>query len=319
MKKMYDEEKTIRAVENISPSVVSITSTQNIRYDSFNTFEMHGMGSGIIMTPEGYILTNNHVVQGTEKVDVFLNDGKKYEGFVIGADPWTDIGVIKINGGTFYSGEFGNSDTLKPGQIAIAIGNPLGLTGGPTVTVGVISSIKRNIQTHQGVMENMIQTDTAINPGNSGGPLIDSSGKIIGINNAIIPYAQGIGFAIPINTAKDIANEIITYGRVTRPWLGIIGVDMNQAFASYYHLSLSNGALILKINDDSPAENAGLVPGDIVVEIDNKPIKGIEEVRTMIKMRKAGEKIKVKILRANKQLSGEIKLGEMPNYSLMNN
>ena len=309
---MFDEEKTIRAVENISTSVVSISTSRALKDGFFNSFEMRGVGSGIIMTPDGHIITNNHVIEGAKKVDVYLNDGKKFEGHVIGTDPSTDIAVIKIDGHNFYSAEFGNSDNLKPGQMVIAIGNPLGLPGGPTVTVGVLSAIQRNIQTPQGIIENMLQTDAAINPGNSGGPLVDSNGKIIGINNAIIPFAQGIGFAIPINIAKDTANELITYGKVIRPWLGIIGMDMNATVASYYNLAFNEGALILKINDNSPAEQAGLEPGDIIVEIEKIPVRTMDDVRKNIINRKAGDRIAIKIVRSNKYLTGKITLGEIP-------
>jgi len=308
---MFDEEKTIKAVEKVSPSVVSVSTKRLMRYDLFNTFELKGAGSGIIINPEGYVLTNNHVIEDAGTVDVYLNDGKKYEGTVVGTDPDTDIAIIKIDGHNFYSGEFGNSDDIKPGQMVIAIGNSLGLSGGPTVTVGVISAVRRNIPSKQGILENMIQTDAAINPGNSGGPLIDSDGRIIAINNAIIPYAQGIGFAIPINIAKDVANELIFYGRVTRPWLGILGMDMNPTLASYYNLASDEGALIVRINEDSPAYHAGLQPGDIIVKIGQNPIKGMEDLRHIIWQRKAGEKVKIQILRKHQQLIGTLQLTEM--------
>lgn len=308
---MFDEEKTIKAVEKVSPSVVSVSTKRLMRYDMFNTFELKGAGSGVIINPDGFVLTNNHVIEGVRTVDVYLNDGKKYEGSVIGTDPGTDIAIIKINGQNFYSGEFGNSDEIKPGQMVIAIGNSLGLSGGPTVTVGVISAIRRNIPSKQGVLENMIQTDAAINPGNSGGPLIDSNGRIIGINNAIIPYAQGIGFAIPINIAKDVANDLIAYGRITRPWLGILGIDINPKLASYYNLASEEGALIVQINEESPAYHAGLQPGDIIIKISDKSIKGMEDLRRFIWKQKTGEKIKIQILRKNQQLTGTIQLTEM--------
>jgi serine protease Do len=309
---MFDEEKITKAVEKVSPSVVSVTTKRRLRYNLSSTYEMTGAGSGILMNPDGYILTNNHVVEQTNTVDVYLCDGKKYDGQVIGTDPSTDIAVIKINGHNFYSGEFGNSDNLRPGQIAIAIGNSLGLTGGPTVTIGVVSAIRRNIPSQRGVLENMIQTDAAINPGNSGGPLVDSDGKIIGVNNAIIPYAQGIGFAIPINLAKDVANELITYGQVTRPWLGILGMDMNSTLASYYNLATDEGALIVRINEDSPAYHAGFEPGDIIIKIGDLPVKGMEDVRHYIWQRRVGEKIKIHILRNREHITETLRLLPIP-------
>lgn len=311
---MFDEEKTIKAVEKVSPSVVNIATKRVMGYDRFNTYELKGAGSGIIMNPEGYILTNNHVVEQTKTVDVYLCNGEQYEGIVIGTDPSTDIAVIKINGNNFYSGEFGDSESLRPGQMAIAIGNSLGLSGGPSVTIGVISAIQRNIPSERGVLENMIQTDAAINPGNSGGPLIDSNGKIIGINNAIIPFAHGIGFAIPINIAKDVAHELITYGYVMRPWLGILGIDINPTLASYYQLATDQGALIVKINEKSPAEKAGLQTGDIILEIEGKHMKNMEDVRQLVWKRKAGEQITVKILRKQKQFVGALRLEQTPLY-----
>jgi serine protease Do len=309
---MLDEDKTIHAVEKVSPSVVNIVTKKIMGYDRFNTYEFQGAGSGVIMNPEGYILTNNHVVEQTRTVHVYLCNGERYEGKVIGTDPSTDIAVIKINGDNFYSGEFGDSDTLRPGQMAIAIGNSLGLSGGPSVTIGVISAIRRNIPSERGVLENMIQTDAAINPGNSGGPLIDSNGAIIGINNAIIPFAHGIGFAIPINIAKDVANELITYGHVTRPWLGILGVDITPTITAQYQLSSEEGALIVQINEGSPADKAGLEPGDIIIEIEGKPIKSMEDVRHIIWKRKAGEHITMRILRKHREFLGSLTLTHTP-------
>jgi S1-C subfamily serine protease len=308
---MFDEEKTIKAVEKVSPSVVSVSTKRLMRYNMYNTFELEGAGSGIIMNPEGYVLTNNHVIENARTVDVYLNDDKKYDGTVVGTDPDTDIAIIKIDGHNFYSGEFGNSDDIKPGQMVIAIGNSLGLSGGPTVTVGVVSAVRRNIPSKQGILENMIQTDAAINPGNSGGPLIDSDGRIIAINNAIIPYAQGIGFAIPINLAKEVANELISFGRIIRPWLGILGLDMNPKLASYYYLTSTERALIVRINEDSPAYHAGLQPGDIIIKINEKSIKNMEDLRRTVWKQKAGEKVKIQILRKHQRLTGIVLLTEM--------
>jgi len=309
---MFDEEKTIQAVEKVSPSVVSISTARLMQYDLFNTLELKGMGSGIIIDNDGYVLTNHHVIDGARHVDVFLSDGNKYNGRVAGADPSTDIAVIKIDGHNFYAGELGDSDKLKPGQMVIAIGNPLGLSGGPTVTVGVISAVKRNIQSQKGIIENLIQTDAAINPGNSGGPLVNSEGKIIGINNAIIPYAQGIGFAIPINEAKDVAKELITHGRVVRPWMGIYGMDVNPRLASYYDLASDDGALVVRIAAGSPAHHAGLELGDVIIGIEKNHTKGMDDVKRSINRRKVGEKVNITIFRVDNKITGALELGEAP-------
>jgi len=309
---MSDEERIIRAVEKVSPSIVSISTTHILNYGLFNTYEATGVGSGIILNPDGYIVTNNHVVSDTRTAEVYLLDGKRFDARVVATDPSTDIAVLKINGENFYSGEFGDSDGLRPGQTAIAIGHSLGLVGGPSVTVGVVSALHRNIPTPHGVIENMIQTDAAINPGNSGGPLVDSDGRIIGVNNAIIPYANGIGFAIPSNIVRDIANELIQNGRVVRPWLGIIGIDMTPALASYYRLHSDHGALIVQISADSPAQEAGLKPGDIIMQVEDHPVNGIEDLRRTLWKHKTGETIQVKIKRKHQQLQGTLRLFEMP-------
>jgi S1-C subfamily serine protease len=193
-----------------------------------------------------------------------------------------------------------------------AIGNPFGLAGGPTVTSGVISALNRTIESERGLIENLVQTDAAINPGNSGGPLVDLEGRIIAISTAIIPFAQGIGFAIPINIAKDVANELITYGRVTRPWLGILGVDVNPTLASHYQLASDEGALIVQINEESPADKAGLKPGDIIIEIEGKRMNGMEDVRHTIWKRKTGENITLKILRNHRKIQGTLTLAQNP-------
>ena len=192
-------------------------------------FPVEGVGSGVIIDKKGYILTNNHVIEKANKLKVTTTDGNMYEGNVVGADKQTDLAIIKIDSkDALSSAVLGNSDMLKIGQIVIAIGNPFGLDGGPSVTAGIISSLTRRLRFENGVME-LIQTDASINPGNSGGPLVNTNGEVIGINTAKIPYAQGIGFAVPINVAKMIINDLITNGRVTnRPWIGISAIKINR-------------------------------------------------------------------------------------------
>ena len=309
---MNEEERIIHAVEKISPSIVSISTKHLLNYGLFNTYEATGIGSGIILNPDGHIVTNHHVVSDAKTAEVYLIDGKRYDAQIIATDSSTDVAILKIDGENFYSGQFGDSGGLRLGQTAIAIGHSLGLQGGPSVTVGVISAVGRNIPTPNGVLENMIQTDAAINPGNSGGPLIDSDGNIIGINNAVIPYANGIGFAIPSNLVRDIANELITNGRVVRPWLGIIGIDMTPGLASYYRLHADHGALIVQINEDSPAQKAGLKPGDIILQVEDHTVNGIEDLRRTLWKHKTGENIHVKIIRKHHHLQGTLRLSEMP-------
>ncbi|NIQ06615.1 MAG: PDZ domain-containing protein [Candidatus Korarchaeota archaeon] len=193
-----------------------------------------------------------------------------------------------------------------------AIGNPFGLAGGPTVTSGVISSLNRSIKTERGMLTNLVQTDAAINPGNSGGPLVDINGNVIAINTAIIPFAQGIGFAIPIDSAKHWVNEIITYGTVTTPWLGIEGVSMTSQLASYYDLPITEGVLITKVIQDSPAEHTGLSSGDILLRLAEKPIHSVEALQNEIQKRKPGETVEIQILRENSRISLNAELKKLP-------
>jgi len=250
---MYYEEQVIKAIEKVKKCVVNV-STVKFAHDYFlERLPLKGIGSGFIIDPNGIILTNNHVVEGVDSIQIILPDGSKGEGVIIGRDPGTDLAVAKINKSDLPYVEFGDSELVKVGQTVIAIGNPFGLAGGPTATVGIISALGRTIQSEKGILENLIQTDAAINPGNSGGPLIDINGRAIGITTAIIPYAQGMGFAIPSNTAREISYELIKYGRVIKPWIGIYGVDVTKSLAEYYDLSTNIGVLIVKIVRGGPA------------------------------------------------------------------
>ena len=253
----------------MSKDVVNIASVRMVKDQLLRIFPVEGVGSGVIIDKKGYILTNNHVIEKAKKLKVTTNDGNVYEGHIVGTDRQTDLAIIKIDSkDALLSAELGNSDELKIGQIVIAIGNPFGLDGGPSVTAGIISSLSRRLQFENGIME-LIQTDASINPGNSGGPLVNTKGQVIGINTAKMPYAQGIGFAVPINVAKMIITDLIKNGRVTnRPWIGISAIKINQDLASSYRLPSVQGALIAEIQYDSPADKADLRKGDIIESID---------------------------------------------------
>ncbi|MFQ5762951.1 MAG: S1C family serine protease, partial [Candidatus Bathyarchaeia archaeon] len=205
-------------MSKVAPSVVNISTVRLIRDYYFNVHPVTGMGSGVILDEKGFIATNRHVVAGASETIVTTTDGKKFKGMVVGSDASTDLALLRVGGEKLLPAELGDSDNLKVGKLAIAIGNPFGfMLGGPTVTIGVVSALHRHIQAEDRVMEDLIQTDAAINPGNSGGPLVESAGKVIGINTAMIPFAQGIGFAIPVNTVKRVTDELAQYGRVIRP------------------------------------------------------------------------------------------------------
>jgi serine protease Do len=287
------EESIVNAVEKVSKSVVNIASVRMMQDQVFRVFPVQGVGSGIIIDDRGHILTNNHVIDETDTLRVTLGDSKQVSAKVVGTDEETDLAVVRaepleINSKDpvkFQPVNLGNSEELKVGQIVIAVGNPFGLTGGPTVTAGIISSLNRNVQFENGILE-LVQTDAAINPGNSGGPLINTKGEVVAINTAKIPYGQGIGFAVPINTVKSILNDLVENGHVTRPWLGINTVKLNPRIASFYRLPLVHGALIVNVEPYSPADNAGLRRGDIIEEIDGNKIESPSQISCYIRKKK---------------------------------
>ncbi len=311
---IQNENLIIQAIEKGSKNVVNIASIRMMKDQLLRIFPVQGVGSGVIIDKKGHILTNNHVIDGTNKLKITANDGNIFDGFVVGKDTATDLAIIKIESKEAMSfAELGNSDDLKIGQIAIAIGNPFGLGGGPTVTAGIISALSRKLQFENGVQE-LIQTDAAINPGNSGGPLIDTNGQVIGINTAKMPYAQGIGFAIPINVAKTILNELIINGRVkNRPWLGISAIAITKQLADYYRLPTKEGALIAEVQPNSPAKNADLRKGDIIDSINGKRILNPLQISSEIRKKAIQDKITLKINRYGKMLDVETELLPQPS------
>ena len=233
------EESIINAVESVSKSVVNIASVRMMQDQLFRVFPVQGVGSGIVIDARGHILTNNHVIDGTDRLRVTFGDSKQVNAKVVGKDEETDLAVVRAELDTNSNDEimlqpanFGNSEELKVGQIVMALGNPFGLTGGPTVTAGIISSLNRNVQFDNGILE-LVQTDAAINPGNSGGPLINTNGEVVAINTAKIPYGQGIGFAVPINTVKSVLTDLVENGHVTRPWIGISTVKLDPRILTF--------------------------------------------------------------------------------------
>jgi len=286
------EESIVNAVEKVSMSVVNIASVRMMQDQLFRVFPVQGVGSGIIIDSRGHILTNNHVIDGTDRLRVTFGDSKQVSAKVVGTDEETDLAVVKAelninsnDGITLQPANFGNSEELKVGQIVMALGNPFGLTGGPTVTAGIISSLNRNVQFDNGILE-LVQTDAAINPGNSGGPLINTKAEVVAINTAKIPYGQGIGFAVPINTVKSILTDLVENGHVTRPWIGISTVKLNPRIASFYRLPLVHGGLIVNVEPYSPADNAGLRRGDIIEEINGNKIENPSQISSFIRNKK---------------------------------
>jgi len=288
----------------------------------FRVFPVQGVGSGIVIDTRGHILTNNHVIDATDRLRVTFGDSKQVSAKVIGKDKETDLAVVRAeldnidgNGKDEVKLQpviFGNSDELKVGQIVMALGNPFGLTGGPTVTAGIISSLNRNVQFDNGILE-LVQTDAAINPGNSGGPLINARGEVVAINTAKIPYGQGIGFAVPINSVKGVLADLIENGHVTRPWLGISTAKLNSRIASYYNLPLIHGALIVDVEPFGPADNAGLRRGDIIEEINGNKIDDPSQVSSYIRKKKTvSDTVTITINRYGRVYDVNLKLERRP-------
>lgn len=266
-------------------------------------------GSGVIVDKEGYVLTNNHVVEGADKVKVRLNDGREFIATVKGQDPRTDLAVLHIKAKDLPVATLGDSDKLEVGEWAIAIGSPFGLEH--TVTVGVISAKGRS-GLGTGTYEDFIQTDASINPGNSGGPLINIDGEVIGINAMIIQPGTGIGFAIPINMAKQILNDLIKQGKVVRPWLGLSVQDITPEIAEQFQLKEKEGAIVAQVHQGTGAEKAGIISGDIIKSVEDKPIKNVSELIKEILKRKVGQKVKLVIIRDGKEISLDVTLSAQP-------
>ncbi len=309
----YNENLIINAVEKVSKDVVNIASVRMVKDQLLRIFPIEGVGSGVIIDKKGYILTNNHVIERADKLKVTTTDGNVFDGIVVGTDKITDLAVIRIESKEALPfAELGNSDELRIGQIAIAIGNPFGLSGGPTVTAGIISALSRKLQFENGILE-LVQTDASINPGNSGGPLINTNGEIIAISTAKIPYAQGIGFAVPINVAKTILTDLIENGRVTnRPWIGISTIKITRQLARYYGLPTEEGALIAEVQSNSPADYSDLRKGDIIESLDGKTIIDPLQVSSNIRKKNVKDKVMVRINRYGRRFDKEIQLLPYP-------
>ncbi len=276
------------AVERVSPSVVNVEVHQSVtappgRRRSSNPSERRGGGSGFVFTPDGLILTNSHVVHDATRIEVTLADGRRAPAHTIGDDPATDLAVIRIDTTGLQPAALGDSQQLRPGQMAIAIGNPYGFQS--TVTAGVISALGRSLRSYSGrLIEDVIQTDAALNPGNSGGPLVNSHGQVIGVNTATILPAQGICFAIGINTAKFVASRLLRDGRIRRSYIGVSAqtVPIHRRVVRFYALPRETGVVVVGIEEKSPARKAGLRDGDVIVSLDDKPVAGVDDLHRLL-------------------------------------
>jgi serine protease Do len=334
-----DESPFVAVADEVLPAVVSVDTKRTVRTgpDPFREmfkdffgermfkeyfgeqgqsqeYELPGSASGFIFDPRGYILTNNHVVNGATEIDVTLNDGREFKAEIVGQDPSTDVAVIRIDGKDLPSVRLGDSDALKPGAWAIAIGNPLELKG--TVTVGVISAVGRvdlNIQGGTPVYQNFIQTDASINFGNSGGPLVNIDGEVVGLNTAINPMANGIGFAIPINLAREVSEALMSGGKVVRGYLGVVPQDITRELAEAKDLKDTKGIIIANVEKGTPADDAGLMAGDVILEFAGTKISDVPQFRRIVAGVTPGKDVDVVVIREGKTRTLTAKLRERPD------
>lgn len=324
-------------VARVTPSVVNISSTKTIKVpgfrspffddpffrrffgDEFGFFNMpkeykqSGLGSGVIVTDDGYILTNNHVIKDADEIKVKLYDKREFNGKVIGTDPKTDLAVIKINAKNLPAIRLGDSDKLMVGETVVAIGNPYGLN--QTVTSGIVSA-KGRANVGVADYEDFIQTDAPINPGNSGGALVNIRGELIGINTAIFSTSggyQGIGFAIPSNMAKTVMDSLIKKGKVIRGWLGVVIQPVTSEIAEYFKLKEEKGALVGDVMPDSPAEGAGIKSGDVIVEYNGREVRDADHLKNMVAETQPGTDVRIKLIRDGKPLTLSVRIKELPS------
>lgn len=300
----------VTASELVSPSVVKIEvkSKATGRRRTPND-EMGGSGSGFVFTPDGFILTNSHVVTGADSIHVVLKEGSRYEASLVGDDPDTDLAVVRINAPGLKAIPLGTSNNLRVGQVAIAIGNPYGFQ--TTVTTGVISALGRRLRAKSGrLIDDVVQTDAALNPGNSGGPLVDSAGRVIGVNTATIMPAQGLCFAIAIDTAKFVASRLIRDGRIRRSYIGMAGqnVPILRKVTHHYGLQNRNGILVVSTDEKGPARRAGLVEGDVIFSFAGEKVEGIDELHRLLTEEIMGIETKIGVIRH----ADKLELGIIP-------
>ena len=302
----------VTVAEKLGPAVVNLraVATEGGRGPS-------GSGSGFLITPDGFLLTNHHVVRGSSRMRVRLNDGREVGGRVVGADPWTDVAVVQAEASGLPHAELGESAGLRVGQLVVAIGSPFGFDS--TVTAGVISALGRTLRSITGhLVDNVIQTDAALNPGNSGGPLLDSQGRVIGMNTAIIHSAQGICFAIPINMVKRIFPQLMQHGRIVRGYLGLHGRDVPiaRAIARFLGLTQESGVEVIHLEPDGPAAQSGMAEGDLILSIADQPITALDALQKRLSEIPVGIPAEIELLRNNRRLSRFVVPGEYPSLDV---
>jgi S1-C subfamily serine protease len=304
----------MRAADTTSPAVVFIeVEARASTPDEPLRAHPQATGSGFIFTPDGYILTNSHVIHGQGRVYVTVSDGRKMRADLIGDDPETDLAVLRISAGDLTAARLGDSNRIRVGQLVVAIGNPYGFQC--TVTAGVISALGRSLRARSGrLIDNILQTDAALNPGNSGGPLVSSSAEVVGVNTATIMPAQGLCFAIAINTAKFVAGRLIRDGRIVRGYIGMAGqnVHLPRRVVHFHKVPVPSGVMIVSLEPNSAAERAGLKTGDVIVGFDGKPVAGIDDLQRLLSSECVGVPLEIQVIRATELLTVRIVPAESP-------
>src|SRR6516162_3842657 len=297
----------VHAAEKVSPSVAFIEVRKALprgRSTVERGREARGSGSGFIFTPDGFILTNSHVVQGADQITVTLSDGRRFDASLVGHDSGTDIAVIRISAPALVAAPLGDSEKIRVGQLAIAIGNPFGFQY--SVTAGVVSALGRSLRSDSGrLIDNVIQTDAALNPGNSGGPLVTSNGDVIGVNTAVILPAQGLCFAVAVNTAKFVAGQLIMHGRIRRAYLGVGGqnVTIPRFVVRAQQLTAESGVLVISVEKQSPAEQAGLKEGDVIVALADSAVRSVDDLHKLLTEARIGSRCELTLLRQSQKIS----------------
>jgi S1-C subfamily serine protease len=307
---LTEDSAIIEAVAEVEPAVVTVINTLPAQMGFFGQIsEPQASGSGVIIDERGYIVTNNHVVENSRSLEVIFADETKVSATLVGADVFSDLAVIRVDGQVPALAELGDSGVLQPGEPVIAIGSPLGDFKG-TVTVGVVSALDRRLDLGAGLnMEGLIQTDAAINEGNSGGPLVNALGQVIGINTAIVTGTEGLGFAIPSNTVKEVAGQLMQFGRVERPYLGIEWVAITPRIASAYDLPVQFGAYVQEVEAGSPADRGDLLPGDIIIAIEDQAIDEENNLVNILMRFDPGQEVQITVIREGKEIPLSVTLG----------
>ncbi len=306
------EDRIVAVVEALAPSVAAVRTARAGRRGRGPAGTPVGQASAFVVDRAGYLLTNQHVVEGSTELFVRLADGRELEGEILGGDAVTDLALVRVEARDLPAARLGDSGALRVGQFVLAIGHALGLPGGPTVSLGVVSALGRPLPGSDFIFEGLVQTDAAINPGNSGGPLADLDGSVVGINAAMVPFAQGVGFAIPIDAARRISDQLRRTGRVVRPWIGVMVAELSPQLARQHGLARDRGLWVAEVVARSPAHRAGLRPGDIVTTVGPFPVGSVRELLEALARFPVGSDVRVAFLRRSQELAASVPLQEDP-------